>query len=94
MFFGDAHVQCEFVIRFVEKYHPEAIVLLGDIEAQRPLEVELATILDLTEVWWIHANHDTSFETEYDSLVGSAFAHRTCMAVSSNAPTSSRLEGA
>ena len=51
MFFGDPHGQFEFVIRFVEKYRPEAIVLLGDIETQRPVEVELATILDLTEVW-------------------------------------------
>ena len=51
MFFGDPHGQFEFVIRFVEKYRPEAIVLLGDIQAQRPLERDFASTLDLTEVW-------------------------------------------
>lgn len=50
MFFGDPHGDFRFVIRSVERYLPQAVVLLGDLQAVRPLQVELAPILDLTEV--------------------------------------------
>ena len=76
MFFGDPHGSFDFVIRCVQKYHPEAIVLLGDIQARRPLQIELAPILDLTEVWFIHGNHDTDSDADHDNLFGSALAHR------------------
>jgi predicted phosphodiesterase len=76
MFFGDPHGHFEFVIRCVQNYHPEAIVLLGDIQAQRPLQIELASILDLTEVWFIHGNHDTDSVADHDNLFGSELAHR------------------
>ena len=76
MFFGDPHGSFEFVIRCVQKYEPEAVVLLGDIQAQRPLQVELAPILDLTEVWWIPGNHDTDSDADHDNLFGSELAHR------------------
>ena len=76
MFFGDPHGSFDFVIRCVQEQHPEAIVLLGNIQAQRPLELELASILVLTEVWWIHGNHDTDSDSDHDNLFGSALAHR------------------
>ena len=76
MFFGDPHGSFDFVIRCVEKYRPEAIVLLGDIHAQRLLQIELASILALTEVWWIPGNHDTDSDADYDNLFGSDLAHR------------------
>ncbi len=76
MFFGDPHGSFDFVIRCVQTYHPEAIILLGDIQAQRPLEIELAPILSLTEVWWIPGNHDTDSDADHDNLFGSELAHR------------------
>ena len=76
MFFGDPHGSFEFVIRCVQKYQPAAVILLGDIQAQRPLQVELASILGLTEVWWIHGNHDTDSDSDFDNLFGSELAHR------------------
>ena len=76
MFFGDPHGRFEFVIRCVQTYRPEAIVLLGDIQAERPLELELAAILALTEVWFIHCNHDTDSDADHDNLFGSALSHR------------------
>ena len=76
MFFGDPHGSFEFVIRCVQKYQPAAVILLGDIQAQRPLQLELAPILDLTEVWWIPGNHDTDSETDYSNLFDSDLAHR------------------
>ncbi|MDQ0083771.1 putative phosphodiesterase [Variovorax boronicumulans] len=74
MFFGDPHGDLEPVIAAVERFRPEAIILLGDIQARRPLHVELGSILELTEVWFIHGNHDTDSDADYDNLWGSEFA--------------------
>lgn len=76
MFFGDPHGDFEPVIAAVERFRPEAIVLLGDLQARRPLQVELASILDRTEVYFIHGNHDTDSDPDYDNLFGSELADR------------------
>uniref|UniRef100_UPI000D38FC17 metallophosphoesterase n=1 Tax=unclassified Variovorax TaxID=663243 RepID=UPI000D38FC17 len=76
MFFGDPHGDLESVIAAVERCRPESIVLLGDVQARRPLHIELAPILDLTEVWLIHGNHDTDSDADYDNLWGSELADR------------------
>lgn len=76
MFFGDPHGDLKPVIVAVERFRPEAIVLLGDIQARQPLHVELSSILDLTEVYWIPGNHDTDSDVDYDNLWGSEFAGR------------------
>lgn len=64
------------VIAAVERFQPKAIVLLGDIQARQPLHVELAPILDKTEVWFIHGNHDTDSDADHDNLWGSELADR------------------
>ena len=76
MFFGDPHGDFEPVIAAVECFRPEAIVLLGDLQARRPLQVELAPILERTEVYFIHGNHDTDSDLDYDNLFGSELADR------------------
>lgn len=76
MFFGDPHGDFVPVIAAVERFRPKAIVLLGDIQARQPLHVELASILDKTEVWFIHGNHDTDSDADFDNLWGSELAHR------------------
>lgn len=76
MFFGDPHGDLDPVIAAVEHFQPEAIVLLGDIQARRPLHDELRPILDGTEIWFIHGNHDTDSDADYDNLWGSEFATR------------------
>ncbi|MDP1956403.1 MAG: metallophosphoesterase [Polaromonas sp.] len=75
-FCGDNHGRFDHLIEAVYEHAPAALVLLGDIQAQRPLEEELADILDSTEVWFIHGNHDTDSEADYDNLFGSKLAHR------------------
>ena len=75
-FFGDTHGCFDHVLDVVDQDRPAAVVFLGDLQAQRPLEIELATILDKTEVWFIHGNHDTDSEADYDNLFGSALADR------------------
>ncbi len=76
LFFGDNHGQFEHIEEVVVRHRPDAIVLLGDIEARRPLEQELRTVLNKTEVWWIPGNHDTDSQENYDNLFSSALAVR------------------
>lgn len=75
-FCGDVHGEFGNVIEAVQAHRPDAIVLLGDLQAGAPLEIELATILTQTEVWFIHGNHDTDSEADHDHLLGSALADR------------------
>ncbi|MGJ3701248.1 metallophosphoesterase family protein [Variovorax sp. AFSI2.2] len=77
MFFGDPHGDLEPMIAAVERFRPEAIILLGDIQPRRPLHIALGPILVLTEVWFIHGNHhDTDSDADYDNLWGSELADR------------------
>ncbi|MGJ7567794.1 metallophosphoesterase [Variovorax sp. GB1R11] len=76
LIFGDPHGDFAPVIAAVERFRPEAIVLLGDIQARQPLHIELQPILALTEVWFIHGNHDTDSDADYDNLWGSELADR------------------
>lgn len=76
LFCGDPHGHFGHIIEAVQEHQPAAVILLGDLQAQRPLEVELATILDKTEVWFIHGNHDTDCEADHDHLFGSALVER------------------
>ena len=76
LFCGDPHGHFGHLIEAVQAHQPAAVILLGDLQAQRPLEDELALILDKTEVWFIHGNHDTGTEADHDHLFGSALAHR------------------
>ncbi|WP_373974114.1 metallophosphoesterase [Chitinibacter sp. SCUT-21] len=75
-FCGDTHGRFEHVIRAVREHRPDAIVLLGDIQAPKPLNEVLAEILDLTEVWYIHGNHDTDTFYDYTNLFDSKLADR------------------
>ena len=76
LFCGDIHGHIEHVIAAVREHQPAAVILLGDLQPQRPLEVELAPILSSTEIWFIHGNHDTDSDADHDRLFGSALADR------------------
>lgn len=76
LFVGDPHGRFEHVLEIVLARRPDAVVFLGDLQAPRPLEQELAAILGLTEIWYIPGNHDTDRDTDHDHLFGSALADR------------------
>lgn len=76
LFCGDCHGQFDHVIEAARAFLPAAIIFLGDMESPAPLDQVLAPILDASEVWWIHGNHDTDRESSYDNLFGSALAER------------------
>lgn len=75
-FCGDVHGNFAFVIQAVRVHRPVAVVFLGDLQAQRPLEQELEAILGLTEIWYIHGNHDTDSQADHDNLFLSALDDR------------------
>jgi Icc-related predicted phosphoesterase len=75
-FYGDPHGEFGPLIECVQRHRPDAVVLAGDIQAKRPLDEELASILPLTEVWWIPGNHDTDTDADYDNLFRSGLADR------------------
>lgn len=76
LLFGDTHGNFDHVLPAAQAEKPAAIIFLGDIQAQRPLEQELAEVIKLTEVWWIHGNHDTDSKADFDNLFRSALADR------------------
>ncbi len=76
LFCGDPHGQFGHIIEAVQEHRPAAVILLGDLQAQRPLEIELAPILTRTEIWFIHGNHDTDSEADHDHLFDSKLADR------------------
>ena len=62
LFAGDPHGRFDQIINAVRLYRPAAVILLGDMEAERPLHIQLGEVLELTELWWIPGNHDTDQE--------------------------------
>jgi len=75
-FCGDTHGHFDHVITAVLEHHPAALVFVGDMQAQHPLDEILQPILNLTSIWWIPGNHDTDSDADYDHLFGSALADR------------------
>lgn len=72
--FGDVHGHFAHVIDIVRRERPDAIIFLGDLECQRPLHELVAPIRDLTEIWFIHGNHDTDSDENYKNLFESELA--------------------
>lgn len=80
LFFGDIHGEEKGAFKYVENVvkakEPNAIIFLGDLGAQKPLEQELAKVLNLTDVYFIHGNHDSEDQNCYDNLFKSSLAHK------------------
>ena len=74
LFAGDPHGDFRALIAAVCEKKPEAVVLLGDYDLDKPLEHYLETILGLTQVWWIPGNHDFDYQHRYNNLFNSALA--------------------
>lgn len=73
-FCGDNHSRFDHIIAAVETHQPDAIVMLGDTEPNRPLEIEFSKILSLTQIYFIIGNHDTDNIASYRFLVNSHLA--------------------
>jgi hypothetical protein len=78
-FCGDTHGSLKHVVEHVQLareagQEPQAIVLLGDIDAPRPLHLELEEIRGITEIFWIPGNHDSDDNFAWNNLVCSDLA--------------------
>lgn len=60
----------------VKQHQPDAVIFLGDLQAQRPLHVELAEVMQMTEIHWVLGNHDTDSEADFDHLFESELADK------------------
>jgi predicted phosphodiesterase len=76
LFAGDPHGDFNPLIAAVHEYKPEAVVLLGDYDLEKPLETCLQDILGLTQIWWIAGNHDFETPSKYSHLFHSALADK------------------
>lgn len=76
LFYGDPHGRYQNLFNAVEHYSPDAVVVLGDFMLDKPLEQQVAPILDKTEFWFIQGNHDTDRDSFYHNLFKSDLAHR------------------
>ena len=75
-FCGDTHGRFDHLRRAVDLHRPKAVILLGDVQPSRPMEQELGELVERTELWFIHGNHDTDTEADHDHLLDSALTHR------------------
>lgn len=67
-FCGDPHGEFSHINAAAREYKPDAMVILGDLQPDAPLETVLAEALEYTEIWWIPGNHDTDTDAIYDYL--------------------------
>ncbi len=75
LFCGDPHGRFNHIVRSATQLHASAVILLGDLEAQRPLHLELESIKGIT--WFIHGNHDTDSESNFVHLWESEMGPRS-----------------
>lgn len=71
-FAGDVHGKLSHVLKAIRQAEtrPAAIVFLGDLESQRPLQHECALIEALgIACWYIHGNHDTDHDLTWEHLM-------------------------
>src|SRR3546814_7311025 len=62
-FYGDPHGSFGPLLAEWEKRRPNHVVLLGDMDLERPLKDELEPLFRAgTTVWWILGNHDSDRE--------------------------------
>jgi len=74
LFAGDPHGDFTAVIKTVKLHKPKAIILLGDMDLEAPLEVSLKDIVDLTQIYFIPGNHDYDREHWYNNLFRSSLS--------------------
>ncbi|MCP1674594.1 putative phosphodiesterase [Natronocella acetinitrilica] len=74
LYCGDPHGVFEQINQAAIRRSPDAMVLLGDFELDRPLHEAVAAARSASEIWWIAGNHDSGSVTQFDALYASALA--------------------
>ena len=71
---GDPHGEFAHILQAAKQFPDCPVVILGDLELKRPLDVELAKISD--RVWFIHGNHDADSSDLWERIADSKLATR------------------
>jgi len=74
LFAGDPHGKFSQINDAAIEYKPEAIILLGDCCADKPIDEYLQLALEETAIYWIQGNHDFSSKIYFKNLFNSALA--------------------
>lgn len=75
LFAGDLHSRFHHLNRAGTELCASAVVLLGDMEAKRPLDQELQPLMDANiPVYWILGNHDGDRSESLENLLDSKLA--------------------
>ncbi|MEO8022869.1 metallophosphoesterase [Polaromonas sp.] len=74
LYCGDPHGKFRHIVGTANELRATAVILLGDMEAARPLHEELGPIAE--RLWFIHGNHDTDSENNWTNLWGSKLASK------------------
>lgn len=91
LYCGDPHGEFRHIIRAAGKLNASAVVLLGDLEPQRPLHEELEAIA--SKLWFIHGNHDTDSDASWTHVWDSQLADRNIDGRVVVLPDGTRLAG-
>ncbi len=69
---GDPHGRFGHIIGAINQFHPDAVVILGDLVPRHSLD-DIFKDIDKTEIFWIPGNHDADSDLIYDRLWRSKF---------------------
>jgi predicted phosphodiesterase len=94
LYCGDPHGQFRHIVEAADHARASAVVLLGDLEPERPLQLELAPLLERgVPVWFIHGNHDADSDELWTRVWGSELADRNVHGRVVQLPNGQRLAG-
>lgn len=94
LFCGDPHGVFRQIIDAASSSNPSAVVLLGDMEPERPLHLELAPLLERdVPLWFIHGNHDADSDALWMRVWGSEIAELNVHGRVVELPDGQRLAG-
>lgn len=94
LYCGDPHGKFRHIIDAAGHTKASAVVLLGDLQPQRPLHLELAPLIERSvPIWFIHGNHDTDSQVDYENVWDSELAHCNVHGRVVELPNRQRLAG-
>lgn len=77
LFCGDPHGSFDQILDAADAHPHAQIILLGDMEPDRPLSVVLASVWGRT--WWIPGNHDADSIEHFHKVQGDTAAASRCV---------------
>ncbi len=76
LFFGDTHGDFDHVSDLVHTYRPEAIIFTGDLAPKMQLHLMLGRLETISQVWYVHGNHDADSEYQESLIFNSLWSCR------------------